>query len=103
MATQGGVFGDSAVHANQTPAQQRSVVAGQFEAIMLRQFLGDSMGAMLGGEDTPAGSVYGYLVTDVMSSKLAGAGGMGLAKMIAQQLGPRNPAPADGGQEEDTQ
>ena len=97
----GSGLGDTGVRANQTPAQQRAAVAGQFEAIMLRQFLGDSVGSMLGGDDTPAGSVYGYLVTDVLASKLAAGGGMGLASMIAAQLGPRPSAPATGGEEED--
>ncbi len=50
------------------------------------------MGSMLGGEDSPAGSVYGYLLTDVMAKKLAQGGGMGF-KIIEQQLTPAH-APA---------
>lgn len=72
----------------QTPAQQRKVVAGQFEAIMLRQMLSESMGQIMGGDDTPSGSVYGYLLTDTLSQKLASAGGMGLSQVIEQQLTP---------------
>ena len=72
-----------------TPAEQRKVVAGQFEAILLKQFLNDSVGSMMGGEDTPAGSIYGYLLTDVLSQKLAAGGGMGMAGFIEQQLAPR--------------
>jgi Rod binding domain-containing protein len=73
---------------NQSPAVQRKVVAGQFEAILLRQFLSQSVGSMMGGEDSTQGSVYGYMLTDALSQKLAAAGGMGLAKVLAQQLAP---------------
>jgi Rod binding domain-containing protein len=77
------------VHANQTPEQQRAAVSGQFEAIMLRQLLGDSMSSLMGGEDTAAGGIYGYMLTDVFASKLAAGGGMGLSKVISSQLAPR--------------
>jgi Rod binding domain-containing protein len=103
VSMNGAQGGDLTVRPNQTPAQQRNAVAGQFEAIMLRQMLGDSVGAMLGGDNTPSGSVYGYLLTDVFANKLAAGGGMGLAKVIAQQLGPREFMQAAGGAEEDTQ
>jgi Rod binding domain-containing protein len=79
-----------------TPAEQRKVVAGQFEAILLRQFLSDSVGSMMGGENSPAGSVYGYLLTDVLSQKLAAGGGMGISKVIEQQLAPRGQTAAPG-------
>lgn len=78
----------SQLRAAQTPEQQRKVVAGQFEAIMLRQMLSDSVSAMMGGDDTPAGSVYGYFVTDTFAQKLAQGGGMGLSGMIERQLTP---------------
>jgi Rod binding domain-containing protein len=71
-----------------TPAAQRKAVAGQFEAILLRQFLSGSVGSMLGGDDSAAGSVYGYMLTDVLSQKLAQGSGMGLGKMIEKQLTP---------------
>lgn len=71
-----------------TPAEQRKAVAGQFEAIMLRQMLTQSVGSMMGGDDSPSGSVYGYLLTDTFAQKLAAAGGMGLSKVIEQQLTP---------------
>ena len=101
-AMQAGTFEGPAVRANQTPAEQRKAVAGQFEAIMLRQLLGNSLGSMMGGDDSPAGSVYGYMVTDVFASKLAAGGGMGLAKVIAQQLTPRGEAPAAAASDKDT-
>jgi Rod binding domain-containing protein len=85
---------------NEPPAVQRKVVAGQFEAILLRQFLSQSVGSMMGGEDTAQGSVYSYMLTDALAQKLAAGGGMGLSKVIEQQLKPAGePAqqPAAGG------
>jgi len=102
-AALGGLDQAPVVRANQSPAEQRAAVAGQFEAIMLRQMLGDSVGKMLGGEDSAAGSIYGYMLTDVFASKLAAGGGMGLAKVIAGQLAPREPAGGAGADGEDVQ
>ncbi len=85
---------DPALRNAHTPAAQRKAVAGQFEAIMLRQMLSGSIGSMLGGEDSPSGSIYGYLLTDVFAQKLAQGGGMGLSKMIEKQLTPAH-APAE--------
>ncbi len=78
---------------NLPPAEQRAAVASQFEAILLRQFLQDSIGSMMGGGDNPSGNVYGYMLTDTFAQKLSEGRGMGLAPMIAQQLAPRS-APA---------
>jgi Rod binding domain-containing protein len=83
--------------ANATPAAQRKAVGTQFEAILLRQFLSESVGKMMGGEDSAQGSVYGYMLTDSMAQTMAAGGGMGLAKIIEQQLTPRaQPAEAVG-------
>jgi len=80
-----------------TPAGQRKAVAGQFEAIMLRQFLSQSVGKMMGGEDSAQGSIYGYMLTDSLAQTMAAGGGLGLAKIIEQQLAPRGqPAAAVG-------
>jgi Rod binding domain-containing protein len=76
------------------PAEQRAAVSGQFEAILLRQFLQDSIGSMMGGDKSSGGGVYGYMLTDTLADKLAEGRGMGLAPMIAKQLTPRG-APAD--------
>ena len=89
------------VRANQTPAQQRAAVSGQFEAIMLRQLLGDSLGDLMGGEKDAAGGIYGYMLTDVFASKLAAGGGMGLAKVISSQLAPKAEA-APAAEQKDT-
>ena len=103
VAAQAGLAGSPVVRANQSPAEQRAAVAGQFEAIMLRQMLSQSVGNMLGGEDSTSGSIYGYMLTDVFASKLASGGGMGLAKVIAGQLAPKGAAAAAGPDGEDNQ
>jgi Rod binding domain-containing protein len=77
---------------NLDPAQQRTAVAGQFEAILLRQFLQDSVGSMMGGggdKGGGGGSVYSYMLTDTLADKLSQGRGMGLSTMIAKQLTPR--------------
>jgi flagellar protein FlgJ len=75
---------------NLAPAEQRAAVASQFEAILLRQFLQESIGSMMGGgEGNAGGNVYGYMLTDSLAQKLSEGKGMGLAPVIARQLAPR--------------
>ena len=80
-----------------SPAEQRATVASQFEAILLRQFLQDSVGSMMGaGSGGASGNVYGYMLTDSLAQKLSEGRGMGFAALIARQLAPRSPAPGAG-------
>jgi len=74
-------------------AAQRKKVAGQFEAILVRQLLSKSVGSMLGGDDV-AGSVYGDMMTDTLAQNLTAGPGLGLGRIIEQQLTPRGPAAA---------
>lgn len=74
---------------NMDPVEQRAAVAGQFEAILMRQFLQESIGSMMGGKESAGGNVYGYMLTDTLAQKLTEGRGMGLAPMIAKQLTPR--------------
>jgi len=71
------------------PAEQRAAVASQFEAILLRQFLQESIGSMMGGGKEGGGNVYSYMLTDSLAEKLSEGKGMGFAPMIAKQLTPR--------------
>jgi flagellar protein FlgJ len=57
----------------------------QFESIMLRQFLGESMKGLL--NSGPSSQVYGYLLTDTLADSLSKGGGLGLASVIQAQLG----------------
>lgn len=77
------------------PAEQRAAVAGQFEAILVRQLLGPTLTRVLGSEGGAAAGVYGDMLTDVIATKLTSAGGLGLGRLIAQQLTPRGQLAAD--------
>lgn len=72
---------------NLPQADQVRAAAGQFEAIILRQLLQDSVGKIAG--EGPAGNVYGFMLTDVIANKLSEGGGLGLGHMLQQQLTPR--------------
>ena len=74
---------------NLPQADQVRAAAGQFEAIILRQLLQDSVGKIAG--EGPAGNVYGFMLTDVIANKLSEGGGLGLSGMLQQQLTPRAP------------
>lgn len=79
--------GNARLLANLSPQEQTKAVSGQFEAIMVRQLLQQSIGGMMGGESGgPTGNVYGYLLTDVLANKLTEGGGFGLANLFYQQL-----------------
>ncbi|MBX3738110.1 MAG: flagellar biosynthesis protein FlgJ [Candidatus Didemnitutus sp.] len=83
---------------NLPQSEQVKAVAGQFEAILLRQFLQESVGSIMGGKEGGAGgggSVYGYLLTDVLSNQLSAAGGLGLGNILQHQLTPRASLAAD--------
>ena len=80
-----------------SPAEQRAAVAQQFEAILVRQMLGKTMTSMMGSKESAAGSVYGDLITDTLAQSLTAGQGLGLSRMIEQQLTPRGlPAAATG-------
>lgn len=82
-----------------SPAEQRAAVASQFEAVLVRQMLGKTMTKMLGGDsgDGAAGGVYGDMLTDTLAQQLTSGRGLGLGRMIEQQLTPRGlPAAATG-------
>lgn len=82
------IGGKSAALKNLPQADQVKAAAGQFEAIILRQLLEDSVGKLAGGEKS-GGGMYGYMMTDVLANKLTEGGGLGLARVFEQQLSPR--------------
>ena len=73
-----------------SPAEQRTAVAAQFEAILVRQLLGKTMSKMMGSGDSTAGSVYGDMITDTLAQSLTAGQGLGIGRMIEQQLTPRS-------------
>ncbi len=72
---------------NLPQSEQVRAAAGQFEAIIVRSLLQDSMGKLMG--NGPGGGMYGFLLTDVMANKLTEGGGLGLSNVLATQLTPR--------------
>jgi len=60
----------------------------QFESILLRQMLGESMKPLL--QSGPSGQVYGYMMTDALATQISNAGGLGLAHVIQTQLSPKH-------------
>lgn len=81
---------------NAAPEVQRAAVAAQFEAILVRQLLGKTMTSMLGGaESGVAGSVYGDLLADTLAQQLTAGQGLGLGRVLQQQLAPRGEPAAE--------
>lgn len=78
--------------AGQVTAAQRHKAAQQFEAILVRQLLSQSVGSMMGGTGHTAGLMYGDLMTNVLAENLTSGKGLGLGSMIETQLTPRTPA-----------
>jgi flagellar protein FlgJ len=68
---------------NQDPAKLAKA-SKQFECILLRQILGESMKPLLQGG--PSGQVYGYMLTDSLANQISDGGGLGLAHVLQTQL-----------------
>ena len=69
-----------------SPAEQRHVVAQQFEAILLRQLLAPALKTMPGSGN----GIYGYMLTDAFAQKLSAGRGLGLASVLERQFAPRS-------------
>lgn len=68
--------------------EQTAEAARQFEAILLRQFVNESLkGLVPQGE---AGQVYGFFLTDSLADSLSKGGGFGLSSVIQSQLCPKS-------------
>jgi peptidoglycan hydrolase FlgJ len=78
----------------QVTAAQRQKAASQFEAILVRQLLSQSVGSMMGGAGHTAGLMYGDLMTNTLAQNLTAGKGLGLGKMIESQLAPKGAAAA---------
>lgn len=89
VRARGGSFNAAALR-NASPAEQRTAVAAQFEAVLVRQLLGKTMTSLLGsGEGGVAGSVYGDMLADTISQQLSAGQGMGFGRFLEQQLTPK--------------
>ncbi|MEI6714127.1 MAG: hypothetical protein WCO60_10270 [Verrucomicrobiota bacterium] len=63
---------------------QPDEVARQFEAILVRQMLSESMKPLL--ENGKSGQVYGYFLTDALADGITKGGGLGLRSILEAQL-----------------
>jgi flagellar protein FlgJ len=79
---------------NLPQSEQVKAAAGQFEAIILRQLLQDSVGKIAG--EGAAGNMYGYMLTDVLANQLTAGGGLGLGQILETQLTPHASKAAKG-------
>lgn len=67
-----------------SPAQDPSELARQFEAILVRQMLAESMKSLLDG---PEGQqTYGYFISEALSDGITRGGGFGLRTVLEAQL-----------------
>ena len=64
--------------------QDLGKVSHQFESILVRQFLTESMKSLL--EGGASGEVYGYLLTDSLANSISEAGGLGVSSVIQAQM-----------------
>ncbi|HEX4666440.1 MAG TPA: hypothetical protein VH207_07565 [Chthoniobacterales bacterium] len=69
-----------------TPDDEAKVaqVAEQFEGILLRQILNESLKPLL--ENGPGAQVYGYFLTGSLAESIGKAGGLGLGSVLQTQL-----------------
>lgn len=63
--------------------------AKEFEAVFLRQFLGESLKPLLHptpGSEAPGGQIYEYFVTDALAGELSEKGLFGFSSLLQMQL-----------------
>ena len=63
--------------------------AKEFEAVFLRQFLGESLKPLLHptpGSEAPGGQIYEYFVTDALAGELSRKGLFGFSSLLQMQL-----------------
>ena len=66
------------------PARDPSELARQFEGILVRQMLAESMKSLIDG---PKGQqTYGYFISEALSDGITKGGGMGLRSVLEFQL-----------------
>ncbi len=63
---------------------QPDEVARQFEAILVRQMLSESMKPLL--QNGKAGQAYSFMLTDALAEGITKGGGLGLRNVIEAQL-----------------
>src|SRR6266545_2729460 len=72
-----------------TEAEKLAEVSRQFEAVLLRQILGDAQKKVFASSMNPesvAGGVYQDMITNQLADSISRSGGFGLAGNLTQQL-----------------
>lgn len=70
-------------------AEKVEKVGQQFEAVLLRQYLGDALKPMFKGYIDEGGSVnstYRYFITDVLAESMSESGGFGMGEQLSAQI-----------------
>lgn len=84
-------------------ADKVAEVSRQFEAVLLRQILGDAQKKIFASTmnpDSVAGGVYQDMITNQLADSISRSGGLGLAHALEKQLQHEfksNPPATDGG------
>jgi flagellar protein FlgJ len=74
-----------------TPAQKIAEASRQFEAVLLRQILGDAQKTVIPSalsDNSTAAGIYQDLITNTLADNISKSGALGLAKVFEQQLTP---------------
>jgi Rod binding domain-containing protein len=66
------------------PERDPSELARQFEAILVRQMLSESMKSLIDGPEGQQS--YGYFISEALSDGITKGGGMGLRSVLEAQL-----------------
>ncbi len=78
---------------------ERAEACRQFEALLLRQILGQARRPVLNPKSESggtAGSIYRDMITERLSDSMSQGGGIGLARSLEQQLAPASSKSAVG-------
>lgn len=78
-----GLSRDNAAETPNDPAKIAQA-AQQFEGVLLRQILSESMKPLL--ENGPGAQVYGYFLTTSLADSIGKSGGLGLGHVLQTQL-----------------
>jgi Rod binding domain-containing protein len=78
-----GLSRDNAAESGNDPAKIAEA-AQQFEGVLLRQILSESMKPLL--ENGAGGQVYGYFLTTSLADSMGKSGGLGLGHVLQAQL-----------------
>ncbi len=81
-------WSDRLVHGAAPEAERLAAVTREFEAILLRQYLGEALKPLTKGGPGMGGgnAVYGYLVTDALASSLSSSGVFGFSHLLQAQV-----------------